>query len=73
MDFSVLIFKLAQLNSPTAFVQVVKRPGVIIKPIEFEDPLEKKTGWEEEKPKSKNKGNGGKNRKKTKINRPVRV
>lgn len=44
MDFSVLIFKLAQLNSPTAFVQVVKRPGVIIKPIEFEDPLEKKNG-----------------------------
>ncbi|KAK4282513.1 hypothetical protein QN277_013878 [Acacia crassicarpa] len=43
------------LNRP----EVVKRPGIIIKPIEFKDPLEK-VGWGGEKPKLKNKGNGGK-------------
>ncbi|XP_028786436.1 uncharacterized protein C57A7.06-like isoform X1 [Neltuma alba] len=56
------------LNRP----EVVKRPGVIIKPIEFEDPLEK-TGRGVEKPKLKNKGSGGKTMKKTKTNRRVKV
>lgn len=47
-------------------MQVVKRPGVIIKPIEFEDPLEK-TERNVEKHKLKNKGNGSKTMKKTKA------
>ncbi|KAK7301483.1 hypothetical protein RJT34_12348 [Clitoria ternatea] len=52
------------LNRP----KVVKRSGVIIKPIEFEDvnPYEKQEQWSEEMQKAKkNKGTGGKPMKKT--------
>ena len=51
-----------------AFVQVVKRPGVIIKPIEFEDvnPHEKTQEPNGEKHKLKNIGKGGKTKKTTK-------
>ncbi|XP_054823107.1 uncharacterized protein C57A7.06 [Prosopis cineraria] len=52
--------------------EVVKRPGMIIKPIEFEDPLEK-TGRGGEKLKLKNKGNRGKTTKKAKTNHKARV
>lgn len=50
----------------TSFLQVVKRPGVIIKPIEFEDPLEKPERGGE-KHELKNRGNGDKTMKKTKA------
>ncbi|XP_027353243.1 uncharacterized protein C57A7.06 [Abrus precatorius] len=56
------------LNRP----EVVKKPGVIIKPVEFEEVnpherLEQQSGDKQKSKKNKNKGNGGKPMKKTKV------